>query len=58
MAVPKNKTSKQRRNSRKAHWKLAAPSMAKCECGEYRVSHRVCPNCGSYNKKTVVEVEA
>ena len=30
MAVPKNKVSKARRNSRRANWKLTAPNMVEC----------------------------
>ncbi|MDR1822040.1 MAG: 50S ribosomal protein L32 [Oscillospiraceae bacterium] len=56
MAVPKSKVSKQRRDKRRSSvWKLTAPNLSKCpECGELRVSHRVCPKCGKYNKREVV----
>lgn len=57
MANPKNRWSKARTRSHKANWKLKAPSMVKCDCGEYRISHRICPSCGQYNKKTVISVE-
>ena len=58
MAVPKNKVSKARRNTRRsAVWKLSAPAMAKCaKCGEYNLSHRVCSNCGTYAGKQILEV--
>ena len=29
----------------------------KSKCGALTMPHRVCRNCGSYNKKTVIEVE-
>ncbi len=49
MAVPKRKTSTARRDKRKTHWKLAAPAVAKCShCGQIKISHRVCDNCGYY----------
>ena len=43
MAVPKAKTSKARRNSRRASVsKLEAPAMAKCpNCGEMNLAYRV-----------------
>lgn len=56
MAVPKRRTSTTRKKKRRTHYKLHAPGMVKCDnCGEFKLSHRVCPECGSYNGKTVVE---
>ena len=55
---PKNKSSKGRRDQRRANWKMTAPTLVKCsKCGELMVPHRVCKNCGSYNKKEIVTVE-
>jgi large subunit ribosomal protein L32 len=55
---PKNKSSKGRRNSRRANWKMAAPALVKCsKCGALMTPHRVCAACGSYNKKPVLEVD-
>ena len=49
---PKNKSSKGRRDKRRANWKMSAPTLVKCsKCGELMMPHRVCKNCGSYNKK-------
>lgn len=60
MAVPKNKISKQRKHKRRSSvWKLDAPTLVKCpQCHELTVPHRVCQNCGYYNGKEVVKVEA
>ncbi len=55
MAVPKRRTSKARRNKRRAHWKLALPGLVKCpQCHEAKLAHRVCPNCGHYKGKKMV----
>ena len=56
MAVPKRKLSSARKNKRRSNvWKLSAPSFSKCtQCGELKVPHRVCPNCGFYGGKAVV----
>lgn len=55
MAVPKNRTSKQRKRTRRAHWKLTAPAVSQCpQCHQPKLSHRVCPNCGYYNGRLVV----
>jgi len=58
MAVPKSRTSKQRRNKRRsANWKLSLPGMTECpQCGEAKLSHRVCKNCGYYKAKQVIAV--
>ena len=52
MAVPKSKVSKARRDKRRANWKLEVPNLIKCECGAYRLPHRICPSCGKYNGRS------
>ena len=49
---PKNKTSKARRDKRRANWKMGAVNLVKCsKCGALMMPHRVCKACGSYNKR-------
>ena len=56
---PKNKSSKARRDKRRANWKMASTNLVKCpKCGELMMSHRVCKNCGTYNKKVIIPKEA
>ena len=51
---PKNKSSKKRRDQRRANWKMSIPNLGKCsKCG---VPHRVCKACGTYNKKKIIAV--
>lgn len=59
MAVPKMKVSKARRDKRRnSHWKVAAPALVACpKCGKMRLSHRACPNCGTYNGREVLATE-
>ncbi len=58
MAVPKQRTSKSRRDRRRSHDKLQTKNLVQCSnCGEMRLSHRVCPNCGHYKGREVIEVE-
>lgn len=53
--VPKRKTSKARRNKRRANWKLKSPTIRICtHCGAYHRSHRVCANCGYYRGRQVI----
>ena len=60
MATPKYKTSKSKAASRKAaNMKLAAPTLTKCPtCGNMILPHRVCPKCGSYRGKQVIQMAA
>lgn len=58
MAHPKHKISKTRRNKRRANWNLAAPAMSTCSnCHNPKLPHRVCPHCGYYNGRRVIEVK-
>ena len=57
MAVPKRKTSKARRDARRANWKLSIPGIVECpQCHEPKLAHRVCKKCGYYDGKQVVKV--
>jgi len=59
MAVPQDKTSKRRRNQRRSHHALTAPSLVSCSnCSALILPHRMCPQCGHFKGKEVVEVEA
>ena len=52
---PKNKSSKARRDSRRANWKMGAVNLVKCsKCGALHMPHRVCKACGSYNKREII----
>ncbi|MDT2767908.1 MULTISPECIES: 50S ribosomal protein L32 [Globicatella] len=56
MAVPKRKTSKASKRKRRTHFKLEVPGMNTCpECGELKLSHRVCPSCGFYDGKNTAK---
>ena len=59
MAVPKRKTSKSKRDMRRAHDAIKnLPALHKCEsCGEMKQYHRVCPACGHYRGREVIEME-
>ncbi|MDH4121928.1 MAG: 50S ribosomal protein L32 [Deltaproteobacteria bacterium] len=58
MAVPQDRTSKRKKNTRRSHHALKAPSLVKCgNCQEAILLHRVCPKCGHFKGKEVVQVE-
>ncbi|MBN1254531.1 MAG: 50S ribosomal protein L32 [Deltaproteobacteria bacterium] len=58
MALPKRRTSKARRDRRRSHDRLTSVNLSLCpQCHEPKMPHRVCPHCGTYKGKEVVEVE-
>jgi large subunit ribosomal protein L32 len=57
MAVPKKKTSKSRRNMRRAHDALPQKQASQCSnCGAHKVSHHMCPSCGHYRGRQVLDI--
>ena len=58
MAVPKDRTSRSKRDKRRSHDALAMPPRAVCpRCGEPKAPHRVCANCGTYRGREVIRSE-
>ncbi|MEM9702058.1 MAG: 50S ribosomal protein L32 [Planctomycetota bacterium] len=56
MAVPKRRTSKARKRKRRSHMSRTAPQVAPCpQCGTVRPTHVVCPTCGFYMGRTLIE---
>ncbi|WP_298269606.1 50S ribosomal protein L32 [Geobacter sp.] len=56
MAVPKKKTSKSRKNMRRAHDFLTPPASSICpQCKEPKLPHRACASCGTYKGKEVIK---
>ena len=43
--------------NRQAQWKLTLPGLINCQCHELTMPHRVCPECGYYGGKQIVDVE-
>jgi large subunit ribosomal protein L32 len=57
MPNPKRRHSKRRTSTRRAHDFLAKPGQAECpNCHAPKQPHRVCPACGFYKGRAVVEV--
>jgi len=58
MAVPKRRTSKAKKNKRRSHDSLGVPTRTNCAtCSNPKVPHRVCPVCGTYRGRAVIEGE-
>lgn len=58
MPVPKRKTGKTKRNMRRSHHALTPVNLVACgSCGEKIQSHRVCPKCGHYKDRLVINLD-
>jgi large subunit ribosomal protein L32 len=59
MAVPFHRTSKTKKRMRRSHFKLTVSGLITCaNCNKLIRSHTVCPSCGFYGKRQVLQVEA
>ncbi|MGH3489145.1 MAG: 50S ribosomal protein L32 [Actinopolymorphaceae bacterium] len=56
-AGTKEKKSRSRTRSRRAHWKVKAPTLAVCSnaaCRQPTLPHRACRHCGTYRGRSVI----
>ncbi|HBG16447.1 MAG TPA: 50S ribosomal protein L32 [Firmicutes bacterium] len=59
MANPKGRHSQTRGKMRRTHWKLKLTTLSRCEqCQAPRLSHRVCPSCGYYRGRQVINTKS
>ncbi len=58
MAVPKRRVCRARRDKRRSHHALGPGPRSNCpQCGEPKLPHRACGNCGTYRGRQIVPVE-
>ena len=58
MAVPQRKISRSRKGQRRSHLAMKTPSLSNCpRCKQAMMPHRICPNCGWYKGRSVVDME-
>lgn len=58
MALPKRRHSTQRQGKRRAKIRIELTSTYACpNCGQPKQPHQVCPGCGSYKGKLVIDLE-
>lgn len=53
--VPKKRVSHSRRNKRRSHHALGAPTLVECpQCHSMKPPHQVCAECGYYKDRQVL----
>jgi large subunit ribosomal protein L32 len=59
MAVPKKRTSRMRRDQRRAHDALTySAAVESCpSCGETKLRHHMCDACGTYRGRKIIQIE-
>lgn len=58
MAVPRNRMSNARKNSKRAHHAKKPRGVAACpNCESPRLPHTICQSCGAYGSRTVLNVQ-
>lgn len=58
MPNPKRRHSNTRTRKRRTHDKMKAMAMQACShCGNPIASHRVCPKCGYYKNRQVLQIK-
>ncbi|HKV55599.1 MAG TPA: 50S ribosomal protein L32 [Candidatus Binataceae bacterium] len=58
MQAPKRRTSRSKRNKRRAHDALSPVNPAACSnCGEPALPHHVCRHCGTYRGRELAQVQ-
>lgn len=56
--VPQRRISKTRKRKRRSHFKLDLPGIMVCpNCGETKLAHTVCRECGYYDGKQVLTIK-
>lgn len=57
MAVPKQRHTKSKRNKRRMHYFIPFLNLIECsKCGKLKKPHIVCPFCGYYKGREIINV--
>lgn len=57
-ALPKKKVSRANRGHRRHHLALKLPQLMDCpQCNQKKLTHYVCPTCGTYNGRQVLTIK-
>ena len=59
MAVPRNRVSNAKKNSRRSHHAKTPKNLCACSnCKALKLSHRICPSCGHYSGRAILATQA
>ncbi len=57
MALPKQRHTLKRRDRARKELEMTLTQIKKCEkCGSDALSHRICPTCGTYKGRVMIDV--
>ena len=57
-ALPKRKVSRGKRDRRRLHDQIKPVALIACDnCGDMKRPHMMCPHCGHYQGREIVEME-
>jgi len=57
-ALPKRKSSKARQGKRRSNYSINSPRIVDCpQCHNPKLPHHVCPTCGTYAGREIIETE-
>jgi large subunit ribosomal protein L32 len=57
--LPKKKYPKARQGKRRSHLAKSAAALMDCpRCHSPKLSHQVCPSCGTYDDREVLEIKS
>jgi len=58
MGVPKQKTTRSRKGTRRSHLAINSFNLTRCSyCNQLKAPHAVCKNCGRYKNEQVIEIK-
>jgi large subunit ribosomal protein L32 len=56
--LPKRKYAKARQGDRRRHLRITPPTLVDCpQCHNPRPAHQVCPTCGTYQGRQVLDLD-
>ncbi len=56
--LPARRTSKARKRKRRSHHALTPMNLVNCpQCGQKKLPHSACQNCGYFNPRVKIEIE-
>lgn len=58
MAVPRNRLSNSRKNTKRSHHAKKPRTVVTCEkCKHPVLPHTICQGCGSYGERTILDIK-